>query len=271
MSDKKKIPGDGSFDREFEWFLESSSSRLSELYRKLPQAEPDAQLDAAVRALAQRATTATTRKQIAAHRRWLPVFGVAAVVALAVGFAFRLGPQLWQRPAAVAPAEAVVAPTPPANRTAPAAGSAPAALASPEPAAESSAPAPAAKAATHNLQKVENAPSRPAPRAFPAPARAMREAPPPPAAAEAEPMSPAPEMAAPVHTEQTDAQSAGAPVQSLAAPAADRNATLYPEHWLANIRRMLRDNQREAALRSLDEFRKKYPDYSLPDDLRNLH
>ena len=57
-------------------------------------------------------------------------------------------------------------------------------------------------------------------------------------------------------------------MQTLAAPAtADRNVSLYPEHWLANIRLLLRDNQRAAALRSLDEFRKKYPDYVLPDDL----
>ena len=47
-------------------------------------------------------------------------------------------------------------------------------------------------------------------------------------------------------------ESAGAPMQTLAAPAVqDRNATLYPEHWLANIRQMLRDNQREAALRQM--------------------
>ena len=60
-------------------------------------------------------------------------------------------------------------------------------------------------------------------------------------------------------------------VQTLAAPAEqDGNASLYPEHWLANIRQMLRDNQREEAQRSLVEFRKRYPDYRLPDDLRDL-
>ena len=72
-------------------------------------------------------------------------------------------------------------------------------------------------------------------------------------------------MAAPMKTMQSDAASAGAPA------ARDRNASLYPEHWLANIRQMLRDGQRDAAIRSLDQFRKKYPDYRLPDDLRDLH
>ena len=56
-----------------------------------------------------------------------------------------------------------------------------------------------------------------------------------------------------------------APVRSK-----DPNASLYPEHWLANIRTMLRENRHDEALRSLAEFRKMYPDYHLPDDLRDL-
>ena len=81
---------------------------------------------------------------------------------------------------------------------------------------------------------------------------------------------PAPAMTAPVRAKQADTESAGTPAAALAAPATqDRNASLYPEHWLANIRQMLRDNRREEALRSLAEFRKRYPDYRLPDDLRN--
>jgi hypothetical protein len=50
----------------------------------------------------------------------------------------------------------------------------------------------------------------------------------------------------------------------------DPNASLYPEHWLENIRIMLRENNRDDALRSLAEFRVIYPDYHLPDDLRDL-
>jgi hypothetical protein len=76
----------------------------------------------------------------------------------------------------------------------------------------------------------------------------------------------------------------GAPAESmLAAPAPaaskaarvtprskDPNASLYPEHWLENIRVMLREHKRDEAVRSLSEFRKMYPDYRLPDDLRDL-
>ena len=54
------------------------------------------------------------------------------------------------------------------------------------------------------------------------------------------------------------------------ARSADSNAGLYPEHWLANIRSMLKENRRDEALRSLAEFRRMYPDYKLPDDLRDL-
>ena len=54
------------------------------------------------------------------------------------------------------------------------------------------------------------------------------------------------------------------------AKSADPNARLYPEHWLANIRTMLAQERRDEALRSLAEFRRLYPDYTLPDDLRDL-
>ena len=45
---------------------------------------------------------------------------------------------------------------------------------------------------------------------------------------------------------------------------------LYPEHWIANIQQLLRNNKRDDALRNLNEFRKNYPDYPLPDELRDL-
>lgn len=268
--------GNPKFEHDFEAFLAGTDTHMEELYRKLPQAEPDARLDSAVQAMARRAVT-TTRPAARAtsRRRWLPMLSAAAVVALAVGFAFRLGPQLWQRPAAVAPAEPVVAPAPQEMQTESAADSMHAPTAHAKPALESvpAAPAPAAKATPQVLQKVENAASRPVSRAFPPPASALREPAPASPAAEAKSTPPAPAMAEPMRARQpAPMESAGASMQTLAAPAtADRNATLYPEHWLANIRQMLRDNQREAALRSLDEFRKKYPDYVLPDDLRDLH
>ena len=257
--------GNPQFERDFEAFLEGDDSRLGALYRKLPQPEPEAQLDAAVRALARCAAAATARTPVAAQRPWLPVFSVAAVIALAVGFAFRIGPQLWQRPARQLETEPAIVPSaspPPA-----AAPSAQKASAAPATTA-----APAAQAAAAEMKKVENAASRPVPRAFPAPLRALREAPPS-AALEAKPPMPAATMAAPLRAkQQVDMESAGAPTPTHTAPAEkDSNATLYPEQWLANILQMLRDNRHKEAVRSLEKFRKTYPDYPLPDDLRDLH
>jgi len=46
--------GRDQFEREFEAFLADEESRLAGVYRKLPQPEPDARLDAAVKAMAHR-------------------------------------------------------------------------------------------------------------------------------------------------------------------------------------------------------------------------
>ncbi|HSN01300.1 MAG TPA: hypothetical protein VLS52_09865 [Rudaea sp.] len=259
------------FEREFEAFLSGDDARLDALYRNLPQPEPNARLDAAVQAMARRAVAATkSTTHTPTRKRWLPMLSAAAVVTLAAGIAFRIGPQLWQRPTRQPEAQSAavpVAPPPAAPQQAE-----PAPVAQRAAAADAAgAVAPALRAPAAELKKVENAASRPAPRAFPAPARTMQEAAPPPPAAEAKPAMPAPAMAAPTRAKPVETESAGAPAAALAAPTMqDRNASLYPEHWLANIRQMLRDNQREEALRSLAEFRKRYPDYHLPDDLRNL-
>jgi hypothetical protein len=247
--------GNEKFERDFESFLSGDDARLSALYRKLPQAEPDARIDAAVRAMARRGV-APAHPRATAGTRWLPMLGAAAVVALAAGIAVRLGPQLWQRPPAPSEAGSIPAPSvpPPAAPAASALSSA--RKTSPAPVA---ADIPAAQAPAMETKREEGAAQRPPSRAFPARARAMREPAPPPATAKV-PM-PVPKMAAPARMQQqADAASAGA----VAAPAArDRNASLYPEHWLANIRQMLRDNRHEEALQSLENFRRAYPDYHL--------
>ena len=83
------------FEREFKDFLEQENSRVAALYRKLPRAEPDAKLDAAVQAMARRAQTAAPHVR-ARTPRWIPALGAAAVVTLAAGIAFRIGPTVWQ-------------------------------------------------------------------------------------------------------------------------------------------------------------------------------
>src|SRR4051812_39947557 len=82
-------------EREFEDFLNQEDSRVAALYRKLPRPEPDAKLDAAVQAMARRAQATVPRTR--AHTpRWIPALSAAAIVALAAGIAFRIGPTVWQ-------------------------------------------------------------------------------------------------------------------------------------------------------------------------------
>jgi outer membrane protein assembly factor BamD (BamD/ComL family) len=65
--------------------------------------------------------------------------------------------------------------------------------------------------------------------------------------------------------------SAPAPAREMAVhSAADIEVNLYPEHWISDIQQMLKDGRRDDAIKNLEAFRKRYPDYKLPDDLRDL-
>jgi len=124
-----------------------------------------------------------------------------------------------------------------------------------------------------------------------APSKPEQAAAPPPASPVPQPFAPtssrAPSGAAAAPEAKTDTPTdAGTARDEAAAPAIsgqavqkkenqkirskDPNASLYPEHWLENIRAMLRDDHHDDAVHSLGEFRKTYPDYKLPDDLRDL-
>ena len=170
MSDEKNI-AQQKFDREFDEFLRDEDSRLAALYHKLPQPEPDAQLDARVRALAQRAarestSSAATGVQIAARRRSnrLPALGAAAAFVLAAGIAWRVAPQMWpaRNQVAAPAAETTSAAAPAADRAAP-----PASVAAGKPGASvayggaSNAPATAADAFPAKAS-ARQAPPRPA-------------------------------------------------------------------------------------------------------------
>lgn len=83
-------------DREFEAFLAGEESELARLYRRLPQSEPDAKLDAAVLALARAAVEPqrvnALRHANVRHRRplWLVGLSSAAGVVLAAGIAWQM-------------------------------------------------------------------------------------------------------------------------------------------------------------------------------------
>jgi hypothetical protein len=95
------------------------------------------------------------------------------------------------------------------------------------------------------------------------------------ASAPAPPAAPAAARADAANTTNKDraalpSVAAGGKITAAPARSSDPNAGLYPEHWLANIRTMLEENRRDEAVRSLAEFRRMYPAYHLPDDLRDL-
>ncbi len=159
------------FERDFAAFLSGDDARLD---CALPQAAAGRTRCAArrCRARAWRNVPSPQWKRHCAHHahgRWLPALSAAAIVALAAGIAFQLGPQLWQRPASrpeVEPTVAPPAPPPAAPQPGATAAGAPQESAAPAAIAPLDVPAPPAE-----MKKVENAASRPAPRAFPAPAR----------------------------------------------------------------------------------------------------
>ena len=151
-------------------------------------------------------------------------------------------------------------------------------------------PITAAKSAEPQLQEaLPAAPAPPAQSSALAPSSRDKAVSPPAAAAPVPEQfaAPPPARATAAPAAQADAQrredgtrdTAGAPAVSVE-PAQkkenektrskDPNARLYPEHWLDNIRAMLREDNRDGAVRSLAEFRKMYPDYKLPDDLHDL-
>lgn len=334
------------FDREFEAFLNEEDSKLSAIYRKLPQPEPDARLDAAVLAMAHRAlnpelvATPPSRHRTP-QRRWLPAFGAAAGIVFAAGIALRLGQQnLQDRPDVgshasekdVVSVRSLDAPStppllspapPPSQAGAPALAARDSALkpqeaagvvaATPPPPA----PAPVVRQKIASEETSTNAPGtsggfakaeRPAnaaqAQAFPAPeqerkrsasemdaverkqaiaagawqnlhereaaaetARAAQPA----AAGEPALASSPPPASATMAAPTTAAKPALLDKKASSEQRDDQVAALPPDKWLAHIHELLRSKQHDEAVKSLAEFRKQYPQYRLPADLRDLH
>jgi len=276
---------------------------LAALYARLPKAEPDASLDAAVLAEAARAMPVSRRP------RWPVALASAAVLVLSVGVAWQvreLQPVPSAMPTAAAPAPSTPAPATPAV----------AAAAAPDAAGTRAADSIAAEAApTRELRKSASASNvgaasaampaqraqalrsaspaiaaqlapapAPAP-APPAPAIVQQVTPPPaPAAPEAAIVSAAPQhyessqpapsgvlretMAAKVAADESDVSKApSAPVATgrVAVPNA-----LGPDDRVGEIRRLLGIGDRAQALRELKDLRRRYPHYDLPQDLRDL-
>ena len=56
----------------------------------------------------------------------------------------------------------------------------------------------------------------------------------------------------------------GASLDTASAKAAERS----PQSWLEDIRKLIKEGKSEEAGAQIAEFKKRYPDYALPEDLR---
>jgi hypothetical protein len=134
---------------------------------------------------------------------------------------------------------------------------------------------PAAKPPLSPSPEVRSAPSSQSTFSPSAPAQ-LSQAQPPPMAQPAPKPTPRPE-AKPVYAPPPAAQTMAKPESRENAPAAaadslsklERSTDLAPDKWLERIEELRKQGKLGEARASLAEFRKRYPDYRLPDALRN--
>jgi hypothetical protein len=255
--------------------MDEHNPRLSAAYRAADHPEPSPALDVAILDAARRALVPVRRRRFA----WAVPMATTAVLVLGISLLFTL-----QRDAPETLREA--APLPPQARSEAAPPSPPAALTD---TVEQPAPAEPAKPGdtAERLQLERRGGAAPAPTAASAPparATASRESstpagaaiephpfptetadvPQPAAAKAAADQAERPEAAATARS-PAPAVSPGMARLKAASPAADA-----PEPWLERIRQLLREGRMEEARKSLDELRKRHPDFLVPEDLRGM-
>jgi hypothetical protein len=229
----------------------SDDPKLSQRYRELPREEPPRALDDAILAASRRAVEARPAPLVAptGRRRWYFPVAAAAVIVLAVAVVAHVdrerpdgeilassAPAPEAQPSAVeerkaeAPKAAAEAPRQAAKPAGPQFTPDPRRDSSP-PAAAAPAPAPAAprREATDDLRERDAGGNR-------ALAKSQRRA------------------------SDSGSVSAGAPVLAQIARS--------PEQWLQGIADLRRQGRHEEADRELAEFRKRYPDYRLSEEMK---
>lgn len=203
--------------------------KVSQRYRELPREEPPRHVDDAILAASRRGTQSRPAPLVAptGRRRWYFPVAAAAIIVLAVAVTMHVERQQPDLEVAEAPAAAPAPPPPPEEQQ--------------PPSRKKSAPRDDARLA--DLYKATPAPSEPAS---------------PPAAA------PMPLPVEPQARSRAEAQGAmgerRAATDSIAAAAART-----PEQWLQGIADLRRQGRHEEADRELAEFRKRHPDYRIPE------
>lgn len=281
---------------------------VRELYRELPQPQPPAALDEAIRLAARQALANERVVQLPPvpsrpwHKRLLLPLSIAATVVLSFSMVLQQANQQATEQAQLlrqqAPDQVPEAAAPAAAPSAPIAAAEPEA-AKPEAAAMADAASGAGQAPTERLRQTAPAPrsaakslqAPPAPSLAPAPAASMAppaaDMPPPSPPAQV-PASPPPVFSPPAAPAAEPAgaaavsESAAEPARERAAPApqkALRGLLAKPAPAaaadsdaaiaeLAEIRRLLAAGKYEQARAAWQRYRATYPQASLPDDLR---
>jgi resuscitation-promoting factor RpfA len=258
--------------------------QLAALYSAGADAAPPAHLDDAIRAAARREVAAGPRRSGA--RRWAVPVSLAAVLVLSVSVVTMMREQGADRPESIMPPPEI--PAPAAERAAPPAATVavpdatpkrrvgtPPVVAQADPAAkaEVSAPAPVV---TGRVAEAERGAAEPRAKAMAAESSRAEDAP----AARREYAAPQPMLrSAPAPATMADAGSAGASAAKPAAPAAlsaaPAQSALWqdlvlepPEKWLQRIAELRRAGKIADADTLTTEFRRRFPDQRLPEDLR---
>ena len=225
--------------------------QLSRLYREADRIEPPRALDAAILAAAREAVKPAPPRR-AWWQAWTLPMGVAATVVLTVTLTLMVQ-QEQERPMSEAP------PTQGAPATAPQEKPDAAADLAGKPAAPREAKQEAVKREAEGPAVAPApAPETAAPAGAVAPRAPMAES-----AKSVAPARPAAVMrqqAAPA-ADAVESRAKSAPLRKEAVGAA-------PAQWLEDIREMKKQGKEKEAAEALAEFRKAYPDYRLPEDLR---
>jgi hypothetical protein len=223
----------------------SDERKISERYRALPREEPPRHLDEAILAASRRETRSRPAPLVvpSGRRRWYFPVAAAAIIVLAVAVTVHME----RDEEALEVAEAPVAQAPVAQPPAPeAAGKRETFTPDPKPA-----PAPQLRD-LYKAQPVQPAPAAPPPAEEPA-NRARAKA-----RADAEQ----------AQAREESRAAAASPARAASDRLASAAAVASPEQWLQGIADLRRQGRHEEADRQLAEFRKRYPDYRIPDAIR---
>ncbi|MDX1374270.1 MAG: hypothetical protein R3357_01830 [Burkholderiales bacterium] len=260
---------------------ESRDPRVSAGYRALGEQNPPEALDAAILAASRRAVGAGPRRAGASRvRRWALPVSIAAVVVLTMSIVVRIQlerPDLESRlpvPAAPPAGEQKLEARDAMGKAADAAKRAEAPQVQPKSKPQAAPPA-AGERERQSMRAPAASAAKPAPRFVPEPPAERAPAP-----AESTAQSalgaasaPAPSGVAGARVDRAASEDVQAARRAASPAALEERAHAErkdesPHDWLERIARLRRDGRAKEADESLAEFRRRYPDYEIPKELR---